>query len=168
MRWPSRWSKGLTILELLVGVALLAIAGGALLAVLARSRLQAAYLGQIQFAVQVAQGELEQLMAVSFDALSKGSGFLAARQDGMWVAAASTEGMPEVNLWVRIRGAEAGNPADVDPDLLDIVVSACWTSFDRRIGEDQDCDGIMDAGEDRNGNGWLDSPAMVSTRLGRG
>jgi hypothetical protein len=70
---------------------------------------------------------------------------------------------------VRIRGADPTEP--LEPNLLDIVVSACWTSAGRRIGEDQNCNGVLDTPptvpitEDTNGNGWLDSPAMASTRM---
>lgn len=55
---------------------------------------------------------------------------------------------------------------NANPDLLDLYVTFCWQEKNGRvIGEDQDLDGVLDAGEDKNGNGRLDSPVTVATKL---
>lgn len=47
-------------------------------------------------------------------------------------------------------------------DLLEIeIVTSLRTVDDRVIGEDQDLDGILDGGEDVNGNGKFDSPVSL-------
>jgi len=48
--------------------------------------------------------------------------------------------------------------------LLEIEIVVSWLNqFNRVIGEDQDLDGVLDAGEDLNNNGKLDSVVeMVS------
>ncbi len=52
--------------------------------------------------------------------------------------------------------------------MLDIHVAASWRFRGRCIGgEDRNCNSVLDAGEDINGNGWLDTPVMVSTRVAR-
>jgi len=53
-------------------------------------------------------------------------------------------------------------------DLLTIRVHVCWLDrFGRVVGEDQDLDGILDGGEDTNGNGIIDSPVMISGKVTR-
>ncbi len=48
-------------------------------------------------------------------------------------------------------------------DLLRVNVVICFRVGRRIIGEDLDLDGILDTGEDKNGNGRLDSPAELTT-----
>jgi len=48
-------------------------------------------------------------------------------------------------------------------DLLRVNVVICFRAGRRIIGEDLDLDGILDSGEDRNGNGRLDSPVELTT-----
>lgn len=55
---------------------------------------------------------------------------------------------------------------NTDPDLLEITVSICWRQRGNRIiGEDLDLDGVLDPGEDLNGNGIIDSPAQLVTLI---
>lgn len=55
---------------------------------------------------------------------------------------------------------------DSNPDLLEITVSVCWRQRGNRIvGEDLDLDGVLDAGEDTNANGVIDSPAQLVTLI---
>ncbi|OQX85148.1 MAG: hypothetical protein B6D55_07830 [Candidatus Omnitrophica bacterium 4484_70.2] len=48
-------------------------------------------------------------------------------------------------------------------DLLRVNVVICFRAGRRIIGEDLDLDGVLDSGEDRNGNGRLDSPVELTT-----
>ena len=51
-------------------------------------------------------------------------------------------------------------------DLLRVTVSFSWREKGGRIiGEDKDFDGVIDAGEDVNGNGFLDSPVKLVTLI---
>jgi Tfp pilus assembly protein PilV len=51
-------------------------------------------------------------------------------------------------------------------DLYEITVSVCWRQKSGRvIGEDLDLDGVLDAGEDVNGNGMIDSPVQLITLI---
>lgn len=54
---------------------------------------------------------------------------------------------------------------DTNPELLEATISVCWRQVNRVIGEDTDLDGTLDAGEDRNGNGIIDSPVQLVTRI---
>ena len=51
---------------------------------------------------------------------------------------------------------------DTNPRLLKITVSFCWKQpSGRMIGEDTNLNGQLNAGEDKNGNGLIDSPVEL-------
>ncbi len=51
-------------------------------------------------------------------------------------------------------------------DLYEVTVSVCWRQKNGQIvGEDSDLDGVLDAGEDTNGNGMIDSPVQITTLI---
>ncbi|MFT5387316.1 MAG: competence protein ComGC [Lysobacterales bacterium] len=53
-------------------------------------------------------------------------------------------------------------------DLLEVHVTICWRDKTGRIlGEDTDLDGVLDAGEDVNGNNEIDSIVRLSTMVAR-
>lgn len=53
-----------------------------------------------------------------------------------------------------------------DPTLLLVTVTFTWQQNDGRImGDDTDMDGEIDAGEDDDGDGMLDSPIMFTTAI---
>lgn len=53
-------------------------------------------------------------------------------------------------------------------NLIDLRIVACWRQrAGRIIGEDRDLDGQLDAGEDANGNGKLDSPVELNTSISK-
>ncbi len=53
-----------------------------------------------------------------------------------------------------------------DPDLLKITNTFCWRQKSGRvIGEDKNLNGQLNAGEDSNGNGILDSPVQLATLI---
>jgi len=49
--------------------------------------------------------------------------------------------------------------------LMRVKVVVCYRDKDRVIGEDTNFNGILDGGEDANGNGELDSPCQIETVL---
>jgi hypothetical protein len=52
--------------------------------------------------------------------------------------------------------------------LLQVTVVICWRNKDGRvIGEDLDLDGVLDAGEDTDGNGKISSKATFITKIAR-
>jgi len=52
-----------------------------------------------------------------------------------------------------------------DPSVLTINTSVCWRQGNRVIGEDQNLNGVLNTGEDTNGNGYIDSPVGLSARM---
>lgn len=50
----------------------------------------------------------------------------------------------------------------VSANLIQVTATFCWQQRNGRVvGEDKDLDGAVDAGEDTNGNGRLDSPTQI-------
>lgn len=55
---------------------------------------------------------------------------------------------------------------NTNPELLEIeIVTSLLATAGRVVGEDTDLDGILDAGEDLNGNGKFDSPVTLKSFL---
>lgn len=189
---------GFTLVELLIGTALLVGGGGALAVGMCASMRHADYLSQLEVATNAAQGKLEQLMATPFDTLWNSScpaappvapfrdacrvppgangqctglgedfncdGVLNAGED-LNNNGVLNEPLAGARLTVQIRSADTRTPAN--PDLLDLHVALCWPTRFGTFGEDDNCNGVMDAGEDANGNGWMDAPVMFSARVAR-
>ena len=149
--------------------------------------LHTTYLKRFEIAMRATQGQLEALMASDFETLATGSAWTAARTaagqcaglgeeancDGILQAGEDLNAngvldspLPGGRFVIQIKNPDGGVP-DAQSTLLTLRVAACWTSEGRQIGEDRNCNGHLDAGEDANGNGWADSPAMVSTRVAK-
>lgn len=63
-----------------------------------------------------------------------------------------------------INGAGVSYIDATDPELVQVTVTFCWAQRNGLIvGEDADLDGVLDAGEDTNGNGMLDSSVQLVT-----
>ena len=57
-----------------------------------------------------------------------------------------------------INGIGVSYVDDTNPRLLKITVTFCWRQSNRRIiGEDKNLNGVLDVGEDQDGNGKIDS-----------
>lgn len=54
---------------------------------------------------------------------------------------------------------------DSNPEFLLVTVSVCWRQGNRIIGEDTNLNGILNAGEDINGNGMIDSTVELVTQV---
>ncbi|MCM8796278.1 MAG: type II secretion system GspH family protein [Candidatus Omnitrophica bacterium] len=54
---------------------------------------------------------------------------------------------------------------DDNPELLKVVISVCWLQGNRVVGEDLNLNGWLDAGEDSNGNGIIDSTVQLTTLI---
>lgn len=185
-----RAQRGMSLIEVLISTGLLVGGGGALLVGMSQGFLLVNFLTEQQVALQAAQGMLEELAAADFDELATSNNVLLGAARGTAGAGVcmgedkncdgiispgevDTNGngradrvLPTGRLNFRIRAipGEALSTAT----QVDLIVSASWRSGRRCIGgEDRNCSGVLDAGEDANGNGWMDTPVMVSTRVSR-
>ena len=181
----------MSLIEVLISTGLLVGGGGALLVGMSQGFLLVNFLTEQQVALQAAQGTLEELAATDFDTLATSNNAILTAARGAAGAGVcmgedkncdgiispgevDTNGngradsvlSPTGRLNFRIRPI----PGEVlaTASQLDLIVSASWRSGRRCVGgEDRNCSGVLDAGEDANGNGWLDTPVMVSTRVSR-
>ena len=49
-----------------------------------------------------------------------------------------------------------------DPNLYQVRIAFCWQERNGRVfGEDLNLNGLLDGGEDQNGNGFIDSPVQI-------
>ena len=173
----------MTLIELLIATALLVGGGGALLLGMHYTMAYSDYLTGLQVAMNAVQGKIEELSSKTFDELENGAEYAAARTaTGQCIGIGedrNCNGILNVGEDVNVNGVlddplrggrffvriQPSPPAAVNPALLDVHVAACWTTRGRTVGEDRNCNGMLDAGEDVNGNGVIDSPAMASTRI---
>jgi hypothetical protein len=155
--------SGVTLLEIAIGLMVLFVGGTVLVAGVRSTVSHIGHLGEKQIAIYAAQGQLEQLSATAMDTLWTGAAFAGARGNGQFAPIADLPAAVNGGLGIQIRSADTIDP----PDLIDIHVAACWNSQGHQIGEDQNCNGQLDAGEDTNGDGWISSAVMVSTRKAR-
>ena len=190
--------RGITLVELLISTALLVGGVGALLLGMNVTMAHSDYLRDFQIAMNAAEGRLEELAATAadFNTQSIGADFAQARSatgqcrgmgedqncNGMLDVVAPSEDVNQNRqldeplaggrLTVQIRTFPVGTPF-ANANLLDLHVAACWNTRSRQIGEDQNCNGLIDAGEDGAtplnpvADGWVDSPVMVTTRIAR-
>lgn len=52
-----------------------------------------------------------------------------------------------------------------NPQFLEVTIAVCWRQGNRIIGEDRNLNGLLDAGEDINGNAMIDSSVEFITRI---
>ena len=190
--------RAFTLVEVLVGTAVLVGGGGALLAGMNAAIIHTTYLNQMQTAMYAAEGKLAELSTVDFETLATGVAYVNARRpsppnpmvlptglcaglgedlncNGILEFAPTNEDVDGDNvlnepsfggrLTIQIQPADPAHP--LQPNLLNLHVAACWRSSGRVIGEDKNLNGRLDAGEDANGSGWMDSPVMISTLIAR-
>jgi len=181
-----RSQRGMTLVELLIGTALLVGGGGALVVGMQYSRMQSSYLADYQVTMNAVHGKLEELSSTDLTVLWTDPAYADARTvQGQCMGLGEDDNCNNVldagedennngvldeplagaRLHVRIQEAPVGA---TNPPLLTLHVAACWQSRGRRLSEDLNCNGRLDGGEDINANGWDDSPAMADTRLGVG
>ena len=146
--------EGFTLLELLFAVSILVAVIAGMVRLFVFTSTQADIAGRKTIAVSEAQTKLEEIRNHDYDlvATDYGSGgtpgntFNLSLIDGMGV------------IYIDSSNAELL--------VLEVVVS--WNNkYNRVVGEDQDLDGVLDAGEDTNSNGKLDSSVELITYLTR-
>jgi len=141
--------KGFTLIELVIatGVFLITILG--VLAVYNHSILLSRYSEGRVLALESAQGKLEEMRSHSFTTLQ--ADYSTGGNPGNTFTSAGLTGMGNVAFF------DQSNPA------IGVQVSVSWREKGRLFGEDANLNGVLDAGEDTNGNLRLDSPVELVT-----
>ena len=135
--------SGFTLVELLVASAILIITIVGILISYVRSLELAELSRNSSVAINASRSQIEQMKNTDFAQVTANFNnvtFTVPGFNGMGVSYVST----------------------VNANLVQVVATFCWRQRNGRVvGEDRDLDGVVDAGEDANGNGRLDSPTQV-------
>ncbi len=145
-------NSGFTLIELMLATGILVGALVGTLAVYSHCLNVSENDRYLTFAMNACQAVLEEI---------KGHEFASIAAD---YAAGGTEGntftVPGLNSMGTI------SIISINPYILQVTLNVCWQQGRGRVfGEDRDLDGQIDAGEDLNANGILDSPAQVVTLI---
>ncbi|MCR4337382.1 MAG: hypothetical protein NUV91_06205 [Candidatus Omnitrophica bacterium] len=138
---------GLTFVELLMATAILALTMGAILVSYLRCIELSEMARNTAIAVQSARSKMEEIKSTDFTQIRA-----TFDNTGFAVTGMSARGAIDVD--------------DTNAEMLKISVDVSWKQKNGRLlGEDQDLDGAIDAGEDVNNNGILDSPVQIVTHI---
>lgn len=135
--------SGFTLVELLVASAILVITIVGILISYVRSLELAELSRNSSVAINASRSRIEQMKNTAFAQITANFNsvtFTVPGFNGIGVAYVTT----------------------VSTNLLQVITTFCWKQRNGLVvGEDKDLDGVVDAGEDLNGNGRLDSPTQI-------
>ena len=141
-----------TLAELMIAVAIVAVVITGMLQLFIYASTLVALQGNKTRAIFEAQTLMEQIRTHDFDTIATD------------YAAGGTPG--DTFTLTSINGEAVVYVTSVNSSLLDVEVVVCWTDkYSRVIGSDLDIDGDVDAGEDPDGDGRLDSIVSLRTRI---
>lgn len=147
-----RNKKGFTLVEILVSIMLMAIVIGAMFQMI-NHLFELNEINEVMvIGTNVAQGMIDEIRNVDAEDIIANYNNHTFSLDEL-----TNKNIPHIGL-VTIEELEAGL-------LLRIKVVICWQQKNRIIGEDANLNGILDADEDENGNGEIDSPCMLDTAI---
>ena len=144
----AKKNKGFSLIELLVGVAILSISLGGLLGLFIYCSKLVDLSGNMTKALRGAQGKLEEIRNHTYSLITTD------------YAAGGTPG----NKFdvTQLNGKGAVYIDSTNANLLKVKVVVSWRNENNWIiGEDLSLNGVLDAGEDKDGNGELDSPVSL-------
>ncbi|MBU2103302.1 MAG: prepilin-type N-terminal cleavage/methylation domain-containing protein [Candidatus Omnitrophota bacterium] len=141
-----RFRHGFTLVEVVVAIGILATTLCVLLGVYSACTILVSTSKSINIATNAVLGLMEEIRTSSFADIEDYNGLQFVLN-----AVPESRGVVYVD--------------DTNPELLEVTVSVCWRQGNRIIGEDANLNGALDGGEDQNGNGKIDSPVQIVTRI---
>lgn len=153
------FSKGFTLVEILVSVAILAFFLCGLLATYLNMFFLSDLTRDFTLATNVVQAKIEEAKKKDFDSLSSFNEAFDSR--GFSESDASYEATLKKGI-VKIEINSTGYS-----DLKMARITACFQSRGRIIGEDKNLNGSLDSAEDINHNNRLDSPSELVALIAR-
>lgn len=157
----ERNRKGFTLIELLIAIFIATLVLGAFLSVINYSLELQETNRNLVIATNSARQKIEEIRNTSFDSI------IATYNDGpsRIFTPAGLDGRGRIT---------ASYVTGSNNNLIDVRIAICWRQKGGRIiGEDNGrtggtaLDGILNGGEDLNGNGLIDSPCVLSTAISR-
>ena len=145
--------SGFTLVELLLATIILAIVLAGLIQVFIRCSVLTELSNNVTAAMSEAQGKMEEIRNYNFNSIATdyvGGGSL----NPFDLTELTGKGVIYIN---------SGNA-----ELLEVKIVINWQNkYGRIVGEDLDLDGVLDAGEDINGDNQLSSIATVVSKIAR-
>lgn len=146
----NKRKSGFTLLELMIGAAVLVIALSGLLSIFANLISLNENARNLTLGMTACQDKLEEIRKADFSTA--------------YTVFNNTHFNPAGFNPVEAEGTVYVNNAN--PALLNICVTVSWRTRSNRVfGEDKNLNGILDAGEDADGNDRLSSPAEIITLM---
>jgi len=148
-------NRGFTFVEILVAVALIGISIAGILTAYSASFSLAERVRAENLALNAAIAKCEEIKACNFDEI-----LINYTTGGVPGPTFSAPGLHN--------GVGAIEIVPITSNIYRVHISVSWQERGGRVvGEDRNLNGILDEGEDTNGNGWLDSPASITTIISR-
>ena len=145
--------KGFTLIEVLIAIGILVIVLVGLFQVFISCSQLASTAGNLTMAVSEAQDKIEEIRNHAYD-------LIATDYAAVGSPPANTFDLAELN------GKGVVYIDSSNPDLLVIEVNICWREKDNRIiGEDTNLNGVLDVGENEDGDEQIDSIVKLVTLL---
>ena len=145
-------NQGFTLVELMIGTAMLAVVVLGLINLFINTSAQAEIAGNKTLAVGAAQNKIEEMRNHTYSLITTDYASGGIPGNKFSLSTITGEGV------IYIDSSNAS--------LLTVEIDVSWKNDNTRIiGEDTDLDGVLDAGEDLNSNGKLDSPVKIITYI---
>ena len=143
-------NRGFTLAEVILVVGIMAVAIVGMVRMYIFTTVHAEISGSKTVAMTEAQGMLEQMRMADFDTIV-----------GTFDKQTSTLSLLNGYMFIDI--------SDANPELLEVSIVVSWDDkYNRKIGEeDIDRDGVLDSGEDLNGDGEFSSPVVLQSMITR-
>ncbi|MFA5008145.1 MAG: hypothetical protein WC546_02870 [Candidatus Omnitrophota bacterium] len=139
--------KSFSLIEVLVAIIILIIAISSILLTYVNCFILIDTVRNVNAATTAAQGIIEEMRSSVF-------GDIMANYNGLNFV---LNDIPESSGVVYVNNTNS--------EFLEVTVSVCWRQRNRVVGEDTNLNGTLDAGEDLNGNGIINSPVELTTRM---
>jgi len=153
--------RSFTLVEVLIATVIVVIALCGIMATYV-SCFELLYVSKnVSIATNAAQGLMEEIRGHRNPCSSSTIPFTQIAND--YNCSDSETGYNDLNFIVNNMPTSRGVVSidDTDPELLRITISVCWKQNNRLFGEDKNLNGVLDAGEDANGNSIIDSPVQL-------
>ena len=148
--------SGFTLVELIVVVGILSVVIPGLMKLFIDTSQLGTMAGNKTLAISEAQNKLESIRNLAFDNIMTTYGAVSG----------TPFDLTQLNGKGIVYAKNTTAPSNVDLLLVEVVI--CWQDkYGRKIGEDVNLDGILDAGEDLNGDTKISSLAKLTTRIAR-
>lgn len=147
-------NNGFTLAELVVVVGILSVVITGLLQLFIYTSVQAEISGNSTLAISEAQDKMEEIRNHNYDTI---------------VADYASSGTPGNTFDLSLLTGKGVVYIDSsNAELLVVEVVVCWKNkYNRILGEDLDLDGVLDAGEDTNGDLEISSPVKLISMITR-